>query len=409
MATLNNFTVLGGKSPQLSTIAQILSHQGVEAPHNGSPYSEALLFGISGGAAFGYFIFDYQGQDPQVNILTRNTFGGYGWDSVCERLLLPQELIRSGDGSKAAVKLSETIEQGLAPAVWADVFTLGYEHSELGEQMWAMQPVTVFQAPGPGEAGEVRFADRSRAELSCSAELFDNARGKIKKDRFLMITLDAPAAASVGDAVLAGIRDSISLFFEKPPKGSANNFGYKAMTRLAKDLSDEKGKSSWTQQFPDDRRRLAAMMSMYKYSLLHWKDESLQGDRGLFADFLDEAAEILAEKKISEVADEYRNIAGLWKDLAGFILPETIGACAKAAEVLKKRHGLFLSDGTAAQSELETLDREYGAILDDASLGAPEALGEAHKELAAAILTIRDREEAGLRSLAGIIDYPGLS
>jgi hypothetical protein len=158
MPGIEGFTGYGGLAPHSGSIAQILDLQGVIAPHDGKAYRESLLYGISGGAVFAYFYFAYENQDPQVNLLTRNTFGEYGWDSICERLGISRDVIKSTSPEKAEAKLIELLEEGRAPAVWADVFTLGYEYSDLGEDMWAMQPVVVGRISRTG----IRRRRRSR-------------------------------------------------------------------------------------------------------------------------------------------------------------------------------------------------------------------------------------------------------
>jgi hypothetical protein len=68
-------TQLNGRHSETGSIHNALALQGIKAPHTGKPYSEALLLGISGGIAFGYFTFEYKGYLPHVALLTRNTFG----------------------------------------------------------------------------------------------------------------------------------------------------------------------------------------------------------------------------------------------------------------------------------------------------------------------------------------------
>jgi hypothetical protein len=200
--------------------------------------------------------------------------------------------------------------------------------------MWAMQPVVVGEYPDPGSAdgGEVLFADRSQAVHRCRAEIFQEARGRIQKDRYQMITLEAPDPGRLPEAVRAGIQDAVLLFFEKPPKGSGNNFGYKALTRLSADVASIKGKSAWDKLMPDPRMRLAGRMSALNYGHYFWKDGSADADRGLFADFLDQAAVILENDGIRSVAGQYRNIADKWQSLAELWLPRELPLCADAAD-----------------------------------------------------------------------------
>ena len=74
MPTLENFSQFEGRYWDTAAIRNALDYQGVRAPHSDRPYTEAMLLGISGGITFGYFTFHYKGYDPQVNLLTRNTF-----------------------------------------------------------------------------------------------------------------------------------------------------------------------------------------------------------------------------------------------------------------------------------------------------------------------------------------------
>ena len=87
MKTKTNFT---GRHWETGSIHNALAMQGVKAPHTDQPYSEALLLGVSGGIAFGYFTFEYKGYLPHVSLLTRNTFDSF--TTILERLGIPQDV-----------------------------------------------------------------------------------------------------------------------------------------------------------------------------------------------------------------------------------------------------------------------------------------------------------------------------
>src|SRR5215207_1494106 len=99
MTILKNYNHFGGYYWQSSTIHNALAYAGYKAPHTNQAYSDALLFGISGGANFGYFFFHYEGYDPQINILTRNTFNLF--DAILERLGVVQHVIHTQNEDKA--------------------------------------------------------------------------------------------------------------------------------------------------------------------------------------------------------------------------------------------------------------------------------------------------------------------
>ena len=74
MTILSNYDKFQGLHWETGSLRNYLAFKGVVAPHTNQPYSEAMLLGISGGIVMGYYTFDYEGRDPMVQILTRNTF-----------------------------------------------------------------------------------------------------------------------------------------------------------------------------------------------------------------------------------------------------------------------------------------------------------------------------------------------
>jgi len=74
MANLADYAQFSGRHWETGSVHNVLAYQGNEIPETRQPISEAMLMGISGGAAFGYFIFEYKGLDPFVSLLSRNTF-----------------------------------------------------------------------------------------------------------------------------------------------------------------------------------------------------------------------------------------------------------------------------------------------------------------------------------------------
>ncbi len=99
MPILHNYSQFNGRHWETGSVHNVLAYQGIEVPETGQPISEAMLMGISGGAAFGYFIFEYMGSDPYVSLLSRNTFNPL--DTLLERLAIPQDLFHTTDASKA--------------------------------------------------------------------------------------------------------------------------------------------------------------------------------------------------------------------------------------------------------------------------------------------------------------------
>lgn len=84
MPILSDYNQFHGLHWETGSLRNFYDYIGIKAPHTDQPYSEAMFMGISGGIVMGYFTFAYQGYDPQVQILTRNTFDPL--QSIYERL-----------------------------------------------------------------------------------------------------------------------------------------------------------------------------------------------------------------------------------------------------------------------------------------------------------------------------------
>ena len=401
MPELQDYEHYGGSFPTTAAIAGALAHEGVTAPHTGRPYTEALLMGIAGGAAFGYFVFAYEGYDPQVNILTRNTFHNYGWDPLTERLRLEQDVIHSTTEAAARGKLIETLEAGRAPVLWADVFSLGYESSDLGAGMWLMQPMVVTAYEPDGEA---LAADRSAVPIRIPAALLDEARGKVKKEKHRLVTLEAPDEPDLAAAVRAGIRDAVELFSGKPPRGSANNFGTRAYDRWITALRKPTSKGGWTTSFPPGRPLFAGLTSAFRYALQFWEDDSRTADRELFASFLEEAAIILNDRSLGSLAAEFRAAGALWHELGGLLLPDGVPLLCEARELLTERHERFLASGNRELDRLQEVDARMEELRRqaDSELADPDTAMQVMTAVADGLEPIRDAEAEAFAHLAEV-------
>lgn len=124
MPTLKDYHEFESTHWETGSVRNALAYQGVRMPHNHKPLSEAMLLGISGGVTIGYFSFAYEGYDPHVALLTRNTFDPM--DHLFERLGVVQTVRQTTSDDKGRKNLIEVLEDGVPTIVWADVFSLSY-------------------------------------------------------------------------------------------------------------------------------------------------------------------------------------------------------------------------------------------------------------------------------------------
>lgn len=361
MPILPNYRAFAGRHYETGSIHNALAYQGVKAPHTGQPLSEALLLGVSGGITVGYFLFAYEGYDPHVALLTRNTFGPM--ETIFERLAIPRDVQQTSSAETGVKNLLDTLDDGHPALVWADLFMLPYNAlSFKDEKMWAMIPVLVYGVEGD----TVYIADRSSQPLRVSADTFTSARARVKQDKFRVMVLEHPDLDKLPAAVQKGIWQCISLYTEAPPKGTRENFGLAALHHWADMLTNTRNKKSWARFFPRGGALFHALAGgSYQPGLIGWVMTWGAGEgaeRGLYADFLDEAALILNKPDLNAAAQQFRASAGVWCELANAALPDDVPLFQEARELKLKKHRLFVEQGSAALDEIHAIHQRLGEI-----------------------------------------------
>ena len=362
-------TQFNGRHWETGSIHNALAVQGIKAPHTGKPYSEALLLGISGGITFGYFTFEYKGYLPHVALLTRNTFSPFS--TILERLGIAQDIQQTNKAETAEKNLRVTLESGLFPIVWADQFSLPYKLLPVGEPMWGMMPILAVEADGKS----VTVADRSSQPLHLSMADLTKARGRVKEDKYRLMTLDAPLTTKLAGAVHKGICQAISLFTEEPPRGARDNFGFAAYEKLAEMLVNTRNRQSWERFFaPGIRMYHALAGSPVQPGAYHWVMNwgSADGaERGLYADFLLEAVQILKKPALQESAEKFRQSHKLWLAFADALLPDDVPVIGESKKLINKKHDLFIKEGERALPEIQKINARLNELLTQSKTGFP--------------------------------------
>ena len=391
MTLLTDYNHFAGRHYETGTIQNHFAHRGVIAPHTGQPMTEALLLGISGGIVFGYFSFAYDGIDPFVALLSRNTFDP--WDTTLSRLGVVQNVVRTAKADKAQQNLLNALEEGVAPIVLADFYS--FEYNVPGEPMsWGMFPLLVY-----GVDGDVaHLADRAAVGLTCSAETLQTARGRIKKDKHQLTTLEAPDFDKLPAAVTEGINFTISIFTEKPPKGSKNNFGFNAYQHWVKLLTKPKQRGSWEKEFPIGIKQYSALTSSWE-RIAAFGQASGGADRHNYADFLDEANIILSKPTLSEAAAVFRRSADAWRALETILLPDEIAPFAEARNLLIERRDRFINEGNNAIERRKAINQRLSEIRASMESDFPLSQTETvslRENIADNVQTIADIEMEGI-------------
>jgi hypothetical protein len=394
MTTLTNYTQFVGRHWETGSVANVLAYQSKE------PLSEAMLMGISGGAAFGYFVFDYKDVDPHVSLLSRNTFDPL--DTLLERLAIAQDVHQTQNADKAERNLIDVLESGRPAMVWADMFSLPYNALAPSEDMWGTMPIVVYGI----EDDNVYIADRSSTPLTVSVKELAAARARVKKDRFRVMALGSPDMSKLPGAIQKGIWQCIALFTEAPPKGGRDNFGFAAYEKLAAMLTNTRNKQSWERLLPPGRRMYAALGGYgYQPGAFGWArtfPSNQVDDRMLYAQFLDESADILDKSDLRQVGEQFRTSSAAWRELSEALLPNDVPLFKETRELLITKRDLFTDEGGAALEEIQGIDRRLEEIRSAVAAEFPmsaEAVTAMREGLAEQVLKISEIERGAIDSL----------
>jgi hypothetical protein len=396
MPVLEDYNAFSGNYWETGSIHNYYAYRGITAPHTNAPYSEALLMGISGGVAMGYFSFAYKGYDPHTRILTRNTFDPT--PRLLERLGVIQHIRQTALPEKAEQNLIDTLNGGEPAIVWADMYSLPYNALPYDEGMWAMLPVVVYGVDK--EHDTVWIADRARVPLTVTAGQLANARARVKNIRHRILTLDPPNPDKLPYAVKKGIWDCVELYTEKPPKGSKNHFGFAAFEHWAKLLTQPKTKQSWEKEFPAGRKFYAGLTSVFSDIAVFGKTHG--AERSVYADFLNEASLILNKPALKKVAQKFVESAAAWRALEAILLPDNVPLFKETRDLMLRRGRLFVEQGGAALNAMKQIDDRLDVIKATMDSDFPLLHSDvtAHRErIAAQVIGIRDLERDTVASL----------
>jgi len=403
---LTNYHEFAGRDRETGSIRNALAYQGVKAPHTGETISEALLLGVSGGITVGYFTFEYEGYLPHLVLLTRNSFNPM--ETVLERLAIPQDIYRTEKADKGEANLIEVLESGKPAIIWADMFSLPYNDLPFDENNWAMMPLIVYGI----ENGKAHLADRSNHKLEVPVDVLAQARARVKKHEFRVMALDAPDWKRPPAAVSQGIWQAVSLYTEAPPKGKRDNFGLAALEHWAKMLTNARNKQSWARYFEPGARMWIAIAGDTTqpgaYSFIK-REVGNAAERGMYADFLEEAALILQKPALREAASQFRGSEAAWATLAEMILPDDVPILSEAKALLDRKQALFMGYEAEKLEEIRQINRNLRELQAKAAADFPIREGEAvayRERLAEQVMKIHGVEQEAVKCLQDILALP---
>lgn len=360
MINVEGYDQFGGHHWETSALRNVLAFHGLRAPHTGQPFSEAMLFGLTGGVGIVYFVFEYEGFPPHVALGTRYPFDPV--DKAVKRLRLPASFKHTKSQKKSVDSLLSSLVVGEPALVWADMFTLSY-NALPPSPFPGMMPVVVYLYDIDTET--VRIADRAEVPLTTTTGELAAARARQPSLRNRMLSFEFDDAAGfdvkkLPAAVEQAIQDTVRLYLEAPPKGPANNFGLAALRKWSDLVADAKAKRGWSQVFAEPAHLFEALKETY--TAIEHRGSGGAAARTLYADFLDEAAALLDRPALSEAGGLFREAGRRWTDLALSALPDSVDAFKETRELINRSQQVFKESGNQAWREMRDIAERLATL-----------------------------------------------
>jgi hypothetical protein len=339
------YTYFGGKHAETAALTNVLRAQDVRAPHNGKPFSEAMLLGIGGGLGAGYILWEFKEHNSRTAVFgwqNRWQYTVQYYENLCQRLHVTPTFHESGSPKAAARQLDDALNSGHPVVAWVDAGQMPAGH------------FTHIIAIYGVEDGEVLVDDLAAMPFRVPAETMATARARVVsyKNRLLLATPNGEP--DLQQAIKDGLQDEIDHLSE-----SSDSFSLPTFQKWGKMMTHRTNAKAWHVVFADRRSLFGALRSVYEGVELISTGGG--GMRGLYADFLDEAAGIV-NPSLSEVAKVYRSLAAQWSAFADSALPDNIEPLHECKALLRQRNQILMAQGGEGLNDIQPLTERLSAL-----------------------------------------------
>lgn len=379
---------VGGHHPSSAAITAILVNQGVAV-------SEPLVFLAGGGIGAGYILWEFKhDQSRHVVLGFRNQWQYHNrWmDKTLTRLGVPYEEHTTGGARGASDRLAEELDAGRPCVILPDRYHLGYWRLPATLDGYGGHPVVAYRRDETG----VYLDDRGQAPLLVPRERVDAARARVGSYKNVTHVLGDAVLdeAALAAAAREGLRDCAGHL-----SAASDSFSLPAWRKWARLLSDTRNAKAWVNVFADGRGLAGALLSVWEGI----EPIGMDGGnlRDLFADALDEAAGLLGEPRLTGLAGRFREIHGMWHELAEAALPAAVPEFARLRELTAVIRESVLAEGSAGGAQATEAAEELWKVRAQVDRAAPAGdMAQLFADLSGRVGAIYEAESAAITDLA---------
>jgi hypothetical protein len=330
---LNSYRKFGGVHPETAALKNVMTFYGLDAPHTRKPFSEAMLLGIGGGLGSMYILWEFEKHGYPSLVLGFQNKANYPvkfLNNLAARIGATTKVDETTSKKKAAAQLQQTLAAGDPAIVWLDLGGKPYYRHFL-----AMGVAVAYGL----EEDNVLLDNLAVKPYRIPADLMAAARAKVPSFKNRIMTIEPSRTINLEEAVLQGIQDCIKYL-----GASSTSFALPSLRKWSRMLTVTKNKKAWPVVHPGGRGLYGSLRTIYEGIEIIGTGGG--GLRGLYADFLDEAAALLNHSDLKRSADHYRNLHARWSALAHAALPDQIEAFRTTKELLNRRAKIFREQGS---------------------------------------------------------------
>ena len=364
----HGYRLRGGIHPDTAGIASVLAHHGVTAAHTGEPLSEAMVLGVGGGLGAGYILWEFKAHGSATLVLgyrNRWQYPARWMQATLERLGVPAAHHETGGARTAAAQLDSALAAGRPALATIDRQSIGYWHLPAQLEGRGGYPVVVYGESG----GRCEWTTAALAPLTVPRDVLDAARGRVGSYRNRLCVIEPDRAVLGADELRAAVRTGLADAAEHLASAS-DSFGLPAWRKWSRTMTGSRDAKAWPRVFAERRGLAGALLSIYEGI----EPVGLDGGhlRGLYADFLDEAAGLLEEPRLAEAAPAWRDAGAQWHSLAELVLPP-----GRVRELLVEVHAQVVERGDEGAGDAAGAAAELWELRAALDAASPLADGEA--------------------------------
>ena len=394
---IEDFSHFGATERMAGALRNILDYYNVVSPHSNEPFTEALLMGIGGGLGAEYATWAFKGIDPTrlprsslylrfhhvKNYIEKKeeTF----IQKLTKRLGSHLAVKETASQERAGQFLSAALTAGkpvmVQLSVWHSVYSRQAVHdhyfkkpelfpSLLYDEFVSFLPY--YSLPYPWischlatvygmHEGYVHLSDYSNQPLTVGAEQFKESRSIIKGWKNRAYTIEPPNThPNLTKAIRQGINDCVrSLLFDKAVVSGAH-LRTKAWKAMATNIGDFKSKNGWLTRFQEPWQLFDTLSRLHAQIAFYNSDGGAL--RSSYADFLEEASDILKKSDLKPISHQFADIGIMWDEIGTTALNDDIPELLKARQTALDWHNMFKIHGNIQTELLTNLSKKLQAI-----------------------------------------------